>query len=136
MHGESEGIAVEFARPSAQMNALVDGPKMETAVSALVAFGLSRTERAGSVTVTLESANQQMTVSVRDMGTEVAIATLGSLFAGSSEDATIDERTLTGLAIARKVVNGHGGQVWAEPTDEGGVTVGFDLPAASPMGSF
>lgn len=136
MHGESEGIDVEFPRPPAQMNALVDGPKMEAAVNALVSFGLSRTERGGTVAVALENANQQLTLSVRDTGTQVETTALGVLFAGPTEDAVIDERTLTGLAIARKVVNGHGGQVWAELGDEGGVTVGFDLPAASPMGSF
>ena len=34
-----------------------------------------------------------------------------------------------GLAIARKVVEHHGGRIWAEPRDEGGTRMAFTLPA-------
>jgi PAS domain S-box-containing protein len=34
-----------------------------------------------------------------------------------------------GLAIARKVVERHGGSIWAEPRDEGGTRIAFTLPA-------
>jgi light-regulated signal transduction histidine kinase (bacteriophytochrome) len=34
-----------------------------------------------------------------------------------------------GLAIARKVVEHHGGHIWAEPRPEGGTRMAFTLPA-------
>jgi PAS domain S-box-containing protein len=37
-----------------------------------------------------------------------------------------------GLAIARKVVEGHGGQIWAEPRPEGGTRMAFTLPGEPP----
>ena len=37
-----------------------------------------------------------------------------------------------GLAIARKVVEGHGGQIWAEPRSEGGTRMAFTLPREPP----
>ena len=36
-----------------------------------------------------------------------------------------------GLAICKKVVEGHGGQIWAQPGDGGGTIVRFTLPAAN-----
>jgi PAS domain S-box-containing protein len=37
-----------------------------------------------------------------------------------------------GLAIARKVVEGHGGRIWAEPRAEGGTRMAFTLPGEPP----
>ena len=34
-----------------------------------------------------------------------------------------------GLAIARKVVEHHGGRIWAEPGADGGTRMAFTLPA-------
>ena len=36
-----------------------------------------------------------------------------------------------GLAIARGLVEAHGGRIWAESRPEGGTRVSFTLPAAA-----
>ena len=35
-----------------------------------------------------------------------------------------------GLAISRTIAEAHGGQIWAAPLIEGGVTIHFTLPVA------
>ena len=41
----------------------------------------------------------------------------------------VDDEPGLGLAIARGLVEAHGGWIWAEPRPEGGTRVSFTLPA-------
>ena len=48
---------------------------------------------------------------------------------------TREEGTGIGLAIARSIVEAHGGRIWAEANDEGGAVFRFILPLESPVES-
>src|SRR5205823_14011994 len=37
-----------------------------------------------------------------------------------------------GLAIAKKIIEYHGGRIWVDPSATGGTTIRFTLPAESP----
>jgi signal transduction histidine kinase len=37
-----------------------------------------------------------------------------------------------GLAVARGIIEAHGGRIWLENVPAGGLTVAFTLPAESP----
>jgi signal transduction histidine kinase len=39
-----------------------------------------------------------------------------------------------GLAVCRRIVAGHRGEIWAEPVPEGGTVVRFTLPAGGRSG--
>ncbi|MAF12458.1 hypothetical protein CMK11_18585 [Candidatus Poribacteria bacterium] len=131
LRGEGEGVEVQFQRPPTPANAIVDGVKVEQAVNALIVFAMGRAGSGQSVVVKVEGAAQQLTLAVCDSGPEMSAEALGRLYA-NDEALDIEAGVRTGLAIARKVVNAHGGQVWAENAEDGGVKVGFDLPGAAP----
>lgn len=72
-------------------------------------------------------------VSFQDSGIGVDEATLVSMF--NSFFTTKPEGMGMGLAISRAIVKAHGGQLWAVPNPDHGLTVWFTLPIGHPVGA-
>jgi len=74
----------------------------------------------------------QWMFSVADNGSGLVSDEAGAVFAMFYRGSSAEGRPGTGigLAICKKVVEGHGGRIWAEPRDRGGTVVRFTLPAA------
>jgi signal transduction histidine kinase len=79
------------------------------------------------VTINIAAEANSITVSVRDAGSGInpdIISRLFSKFATSSEKGTG-----LGLYISKKIVEAHGGKIWAENNKDGkGATFAFTLP--------
>jgi signal transduction histidine kinase len=89
-----------------------------------------RAEAPPRVAVSAERADGGWRFAVRDNGVGIPAERAGEVFGmfarahgGGYEGCGI------GLAVCRKVVEGHGGRIWAEPADGGGTVVRFTLPA-------
>jgi signal transduction histidine kinase len=80
-----------------------------------------------SVTTSIDRSANSITVSVKDPGSGInsdIISRLFSKFATSSEKGTG-----LGLYISRKIIDAHGGKIWAENNKDGkGATFAFTLP--------
>ena len=90
----------------------------------------------GRVTVTASRHNRAVDVAVADTGPGIAAEHLPRVFErfyrvdeARSRD---DGGTGIGLAIARSVVEAHGGRIWAESEPGRGSTFTFELPVAPP----
>ena len=67
-------------------------------------------------------------MAVRDTDNELAIESLAHLF--DAFYTTKPEGMGLGLAISRRIIEAHGGQLWVTPNTDPGTTFQFTLPTA------
>jgi signal transduction histidine kinase len=121
---------------SASLLVLADEERIHQVVFNLVDNAVRFTPPGGSVTIAAVPREDRVVVTVADSGVGIASEHLPRLFerfyradaARSREDGG---GTGIGLAIARSIVEGHGGRITAESEPGRGATFTFDLPAAA-----
>ncbi len=125
----SRGVRLEARTTAARVRCEPD--KIERIVLNLVTNALRHTPSDGAVAVVVSTTGPEVEVSVEDTGEGLAAGAEQTMFdrfwrgdrARSSDGAGL------GLAIARGLVEAHGGRIWAERRREGGAKVSFTLPA-------
>jgi PAS domain S-box-containing protein len=110
-----------------------DRQRLIQVLSNLVGNGLKFTEPGGSVTVEARLARDVVLFTVADTGSGIEAAHLPHVFDRFWQARREGRKGLgLGLAIARGVVEAHGGHIWAESTPGEGSTFLFSIPAALP----
>ncbi len=109
---------------------------LERVLLNLLTNALRHTPSDGSVAVVVRPDGQGVRVSVEDTGEGIPAGDLEHAFERfwRADDARRRDGSGAGLglAIARGLVEAHGGRIWAEARPEGGARVSFVLPAAVP----
>jgi signal transduction histidine kinase len=139
---------VEAMRPQADAGAVQVRVQVEPGVSAaranperlqrvlfnLIQNAIRHTPADGSVVVRAEAGLRDIELEVADNGEGIAAEDRGRIFEpfvqGSDRAARTDGSAGLGLAIARAIVEAHGGRIWLEDADLG-TRVRFTVPAAA-----
>ena len=122
-----------YARLDGNLPAVQAAPdQVQRVLQNLLTNALRHTPSDGSVAVRVEQLGREVQVSVEDTGEgldEEARQRMFDRFWRGDPARSVRGAGL-GLAIARGIVEAHGGRIWAESPPDGGARVSFTLPGA------
>jgi histidine kinase len=130
---EDKDVALYVHLPRELIMVEGDNDQLTQALINLLGNALQYTPPGGQVDVRLRREKEKATVTVTDTGAGIAAAHLPHLFTRfyrvDKSRARVSGGSGIGLTIARQMVTGHNGQIWAESDGLGcGSTFGFSLP--------
>lgn len=134
-----QGITLEARVEGDPAPVLVDPDRIQRVLYNLVQNAIRHTPAEGAVTVAAVGLGVDVRVDVRDTGEGIAPADLPRVFdrfyrgdKARARDASphVPVGAGLGLAIARRLVEIHGGRVWVAQPPEGGSVFSFTLPTA------
>jgi signal transduction histidine kinase len=108
--------------------------QVERVLLNLLTNALRHTPSDGTVAIVLSARPGEVEIAVEDDGEGIDAVAAERMFErfwrGDSARNGNGTGAGLGLAIARGLVEGQGGRIWAEPRETGGARVSFTLPAA------
>ena len=129
---ERQGVRLEHEDDDSPTPVAVDPARVQRVLANLVQNALQHTPAGGRVTVRARSDGAMVEVEVADTGAGIAAHALPHVFERfyRADPARGREHggAGLGLAIARGLVEAHGGRIWAESEVDRGTIVRFTLP--------
>jgi signal transduction histidine kinase len=128
---EARGVVLS-AEVDERMEASLAADKIERVLFNLVTNALHHTPTDGTVAVSAEQRTSDLLLRVEDTGEGLAEDAPGRMFERfwRADRARSSNGAGLGLAIARGLVEAHGGRIWAENRPQGGACVSFTLPVS------
>ena len=122
-------VTLELRRPDGPVPVEADGEQLRQVLVNLMLNALDALPRGGRLEVSLRPGGAgEVEVDVEDSGPGIAPEMLPRLFTpfASSKETGLG----LGLVVSRRIVEDHGGRLWASNRPEGGARFTFRLPAA------
>ncbi len=126
-------LEVKLLEGSRELKLELDGDRIEQVLHNLVSNAVRYTPAGGRITIALEEGADEVVVSVADTGVGIPPEDLPHIFerfyrADKSRSRREGGGAGLGLAIAKGLVEAHGGRIWAESEPGRGTKISFALP--------
>lgn len=111
--------------------ALFDKPKIQQVIINLLSNALKFSPKSGDIHISIENQEGRLVWHIRDHGTGVPEGELELIFdpfLQSSNTTSKSGGTGLGLPICKKIIEAHGGTIYAKNNDDGGTTFTFEIP--------
>ena len=132
---QKKNIEITLKLPEEECALFADDRRIEQVLNNLISNAIKFSHPGGKIAVELTGGEKEVTVSVRDSGQGIAKEELDRLFLpfsrASARPTGGEESTGLGLLIAKKMVESHGGKIWAESGPAQGLVFFFSLPKDS-----
>jgi signal transduction histidine kinase len=127
------GVTLECAAQAVPL--VADGDRIVQVLLNLVGNAIRHSPPGSTVSVTAGQRGDRVVFQVSDRGPGIPVYNLESIFEAFQQADAPDTRTKGGLGlglyISRKIIEAHGGRIWAESTPGEGATFTFTLPLAA-----
>lgn len=121
------GINLSFESPLDELAVIGDGEKLRQAFLNIIINALQATPPGGSVTISVSSDPEYFDIRFSDSGSGIDPAALARIFEPFFSTKT--DGTGLGLAVTKKIIEGHGGKLAVASETGSGTTVTVKIPA-------
>jgi signal transduction histidine kinase len=128
---EEKGIALDLQIETALPKVTADRERIQQTLSNLVGNAIKFSPAGSKIAVVARRDDQDVIISVLDNGKGIAAEQLPRVFDRYWQSSRTDRQGAgLGLAIAKGIIEAHGGKIWIDSRPGEGTTASFTLPLA------
>jgi signal transduction histidine kinase len=132
-----KGIQLKYETTHDQhLTVIADREKLKRVINNIIDNSVKYMDKSpGEISINLQDGTDRITIAIRDNGQGISQAALSLIFdrfyrADPSRNSAIQGSGL-GLSIAQRIIEGHGGRIWAESEEGVGTSIFFTLKKGS-----
>lgn len=131
-HELSEGkVTLELETPPPEIEVSIEAPRLSRVFYNLVHNAMDEMPEGGKITLRFKVGENELVVEMQDTGNGIAPEILPQLFQPFATHGKA-QGTGLGLSICKRIIEDHGGRIWARSDPGKGATFSFALPLPKP----